>query len=100
MRIDIIDDDVLATTYTCGKRGESIDAQVHGVTHTVWKVLDNFEKHTGKHPKITCKTCYGEKDAVDKLIAQLTTLGNSANEASSSLQLFAEAFNKAGKGNK
>lgn len=100
MQINIIDDDVLAPVYTCGKRGESIDVQVHGVTYTVWKLLDNLEKHTGKRPKIACKICHGEKDAFDKLIASLVDVGNAAKEPSNSLRLFAEAFNKSGKGNK
>lgn len=100
MQINIIDDDVLAPVYTCGKRGESIDVQVHGVTYSVWKLLDNFEKHTGKRPKIACKICHGEQDAFDKLLAAMVDMGHAAKESSTSLRLFAEAFNKAGKGNK
>ena len=100
MQINIIDDDVLAPVYTCGKRGESIDVQVHGVTYSVWKLLEDLEKHTGKRPKIACKICHGEKDAFDKLIASLVDMGNATKESSNSLRLFAEALNKAGKGNK
>ena len=101
MQINIVDDDVLAPVYTCGKRGESIDVQVHGVNHTVWKLLDNFDKHIGKRPKVACKICHGEKDAFEKLIAAMLDLGEAAKNAAFDVKASGMAFhNKSEKGNK
>lgn len=76
MQINIIDDDILTPVYSCGKRGESIDVQVHGVNYTTWKLLDNLEKHVGKRSKIACKTCYdlSEKNGFEQLAASFLEL--------------------------
>ena len=81
MEIIIVDNDILTPTYACGKRGESIDVQEHGPNYTVWKLLDDLEKHMGKSPKITCKVCHGDKNAVDKFIESMQKLGAAAKTA-------------------
>ena len=99
MQFNIVDDDVVAPIYTCGKRGESIDVQVHGVNYTTWKVLDNFEKHIGKRPKISCKVCHGEQDAFEKLLQAIGVLGESARTTTTNILEMAKHINLNG-GNK
>lgn len=98
MQISITDNDVLTPVYFCGKRGESLDVQEHGVTYSVWKLLDDFDKHRGKSPKVVCKICHGEQAAFDKLIAAMTNVGNAAKDTANIFAAFAEKFNKGKKG--
>ena len=100
MQFNIVDDDVVAPIYTCGKRGESIDVQVHGVNYTTWKLLDNFEKHIGKRPKISCKICHDRKNSFEQLMETMIYLGNIATQTSVSLDIMSEVFNKISKANK
>lgn len=92
MEISIVDNDVLTPIYACGKRGESIDVQLHGTTYTVWKILDDLDKHMGKSPKIACKICHGDQAAFDKLIAAMRDMGTAAKTASKAITDFAEHF--------
>lgn len=93
MEISIVDDDILTPTYACGKRGESIDVQEHGPNYTVWKLLDDLEKHIGKSPKIACKICHGDKNAVDKFIESMQKLGAAAKTATNAFSELAERLN-------
>lgn len=95
MKIDIIDDDVLSPTYLCGKRGEAIDVQVHGVTYSTWKLLDDLERHIGKHPKIACKLCYGMKasHSIDRLIETLSAMTDSTAKAAINIARLSESIN-------
>lgn len=90
MQISIVDNDVIAPTYTCGKHGESIDVLQHGVTYSVWKIQDNLEKHLK-----TCKPCNLDKIKFDKLIASLfEDLSESAGRTKDAIGGFLRAFNK------
>lgn len=93
MEISIVDNDILTPTYACGKRGESIDVQEHGPNYTVWKLLDDLEKHMGKSPKITCKVCHGDKNAVDKFIESMQKFGAAAKTATNAFSELAEHLN-------
>lgn len=80
MQINVVDNDVLTPVYSCGKRGEAIDVQVHGSTYSVWKLLDDLEKHIWTGNKITCKICNGEKPSIKMFTEAMENLGKAAKE--------------------
>lgn len=81
MQIKVVDNDVLTPFYTCGKRGETIDVQVHGSTYSVWKLLDDLEKHIRSGNKITCKVCNGDKaSAAETFIEAMKGIGEAARK--------------------
>lgn len=101
MQINVVDDDILTPTYTCGKRGETIDVQEHGVNYSVWKLLDNLEKHVGPRSKVSCKICDGETAAFERLISTMMDLGESAKGAATKMNKLGKSINpKRAKGNK
>lgn len=80
MQISIIGHDVISPVYTCGKNGEKVDVQTHGVNYSTWKLIDDFEKHVGKKSKTTCKICNGEQGVLDKVIEAMQAVGSSAKD--------------------
>jgi hypothetical protein len=80
VQIKVVDNDVLTPFYTCGKRGETIDVQVHGSTYSVWKLLDDLDKHIWSGNKVACKVCNGEKASVEKFIEAMREVGEAARK--------------------